>query len=258
MKSEPGNSRADPRLCDRLLRRAAGEFLREAAARRNGSTSMKSTVPAMVVRRFSVEKRRMRWIAGMPGGQRAPVIGLALAERRDEAHPGDGDEGATEAITNRRTCSTLLTGTRRCIRPRQGGSRPSPRWWPTLVTTASGASPRAIAAAASATPTGACASIRWPNASWTARTRAPGARRSSAARSSSVRPLHAPSRRKSPWHRGRERPPPRVFRASSPWRRAGDGRDLRRHHRSAQRSRPRAFERARAIPARGSRRPSRE
>ena len=91
----------------------------ESSGAQNGSTSMKSTVPAMVVRRFSVEKRRMRWMPECPAVSALQLSAFALAERRDEAHPGDGDEGATEAITIGGHAQPLLTGTRRCIRPRQ-------------------------------------------------------------------------------------------------------------------------------------------
>ena len=64
----------------------------------NGSTGTKSTVPAIVVFRPSIGKRRHGADAGFARGEFRPVVGLAGAERGDDAHAGNDDDRPAEFV----------------------------------------------------------------------------------------------------------------------------------------------------------------
>ena len=86
---------------DRLFHGEFGQALLSAGAL-NGSTATKSTLPAMRVLRSSVGNRVMARMPDSPASQLLPVVGLAGAERGDDAHAGDDDDRAAELVV--RSC----------------------------------------------------------------------------------------------------------------------------------------------------------
>ena len=92
--SGPGKSplRADAGLRDRLLGGDFGEPLGEARSTRTARPATKSTVPAIVVFKPVGREAGDGADAGFAGGQFRPVVGLAGAERGDDAHAGDDDD----------------------------------------------------------------------------------------------------------------------------------------------------------------------
>src|SRR5215475_9403734 len=76
--------------------------------------------------------------AGLAGGQLLPVIGFAGAERRDDAHAGHHHHRSACRIKQFRH---LLLPRLEWLQMRSTSARPSPRQWPTLVTTARATGP---------------------------------------------------------------------------------------------------------------------
>ena len=118
---------ADAGLRDRLL---GGDSAKRSLSviEQNGSTGTKSTVPAIVCAARRSEKRVMRRMPEWPAVSSAQLSVVADAERGDDADAGDGDDGRACCL-----CGDAMPLS--FSRTASTSARPSPRQWPTLVTT---------------------------------------------------------------------------------------------------------------------------
>src|SRR6266480_123942 len=72
---------------------------------------------------------------GFAGGQFRPIVGLADAERRDNAHAGDGNHRAASLVAMRASRGLACSHNALLQFARSSRAKPSPRQLPMLVTT---------------------------------------------------------------------------------------------------------------------------
>ena len=91
-------ARADRRTCAMASSAARSASRSDSSGADSGSAGTKSTVPAKRGLQAVGGEARDGLDAGLAGGELLPVVGLAGAERGDDAHAGDDDDRASGAV----------------------------------------------------------------------------------------------------------------------------------------------------------------
>ena len=133
--SGPGKSPRAPMPASAIASSAAISANRcDSSGELSSSIGTKSIVPAMRVFKPSVAKARDGVDAGSAGGELAPIVRRADAERGDDAHAGDDDDRTAALITIPRHDLSSLQLHYPLHRTASSSANPSPRQCPTLVT----------------------------------------------------------------------------------------------------------------------------